>query len=69
MTTYVIVREQKSILGKLAEKHTFESFEKALEYAQSLTYGVTIYKSVAETKIKHEVDIYEDTNDTTSKQD
>ena len=37
------------------KKHTFKTYEEALEFAGTLNFGVTIYESIAETEINHTV--------------
>lgn len=49
-------------------KHEFDTYQEALDYAQTLNYGVVIYESIAETKIEHTVTrINENTKRITSK--
>lgn len=49
--------------------NSFPTFEEAVEFAETLPFGVTIYEAVAETNIKHEVKKFdENTNDFTRKQ-
>ena len=63
MKEYLILTRQPSSLNLSAtvfqpyylKKHTFKTYEEALEFAGTLNFGVTIYESIAETEINHTV--------------
>lgn len=65
MKTYIILTTSVGLLTVL-RKNEFSTYEEAVEFAETLGFGVTIYESIAKTNIKHEITKYEDINNSTS---
>ena len=45
--------------GRLTKK-SFATLEEAVEFAKTLSFNVVIYKGVAVSRIKHDIEVYED---------
>lgn len=61
MKEYVILTDFKSLIdGQRTRINRFSTLDEAIEFAKTLKFGVTIYESVAESSIDHNIEIYDD---------
>lgn len=60
---FIVLTSTVSIIGSALVKKSFPSFEEAVKFAESLSFEVTIYESVARVKIKHEINKFDENTD------
>lgn len=62
MKEYVILTDFKSLIDchQRTRINRFSTLDEAIEFAKTLKFGVTIYESVAESSIDHNIEIYDD---------